>query len=99
MVKPFKLEAKAKREDGTTLPFLLCVSQPGYDEGMGFYWVVECPILREKAFKIFGVDEEQAMALALWFVDDQLKHHQFTLVDADGNIVELPIDYEAGFPS
>ena len=99
MVEPFKLEANAKREDGTILPFFLCVSQPSYDEARGFYWIVDCPILREKVFKIFGVDEEQAMALALWFVEDQLKHHQYTLVDAKGETIQLPIDRDAMVPS
>jgi hypothetical protein len=47
---------------------------------------------------VFGVDADQAIALALWLVEDQLKHHGFVLVDDEGEPMQLPINPNAMVP-
>ena len=98
MARPFKLEARAKGSDDSLSPFSLTVSQAKQADTGEFVCSLDCEFLRFKKKEICGVSAEQAMALALWLVEDQLKHHQCTLVDDADNIVELPIDREAGVP-
>lgn len=83
-------EAFMERGEGTTVPFSLRVSQPEYDEERGFYCVVECPFLREKHFKIFGVDEEQACELSIEFIRQMIEDPKARLVDAQGREVSVP---------
>ncbi len=83
-------EAFAKGGDGTIVPFSLRVSQPDYDEARGFYCVVECPFLRDKHFKIFGVDEAQACELSVGFIRQSIADQKAYLVDEQGGEVSVP---------
>ncbi len=85
----FSFEAFVERGDGTTAPFSLRVFQPAYEEGHGFYCIVECPFIREKHFKIFGVDEEQACELSIVFIRQSAEDMKAHLVDAQGNKVSI----------
>ena len=69
---------------------LLRVSRPEYDEARGFYCVVECPFLREKHFKIFGVDEEQACELSVEFIRQSIIDQKAGLIDEEGLDVSVP---------
>lgn len=98
MAKPFELEVKAKGADGPLSSFKLFISEPAVEDTGEFGCFLDCAFLGFERHKVFGVDADQSMALALWLVEDQLKHHQCTLVDDADNIVELPIDRDAGVP-
>ncbi len=82
--------AFAKGGDGTIVPFSLRVSQPEYDDARGFYCVVECPFLRDKHFKIFGVDEAQACELSVGFIRQSISDQKAHLVDEQGREVSIP---------
>ncbi len=98
MVKPFKLKARAKGSDDSLSPFKLSISEPAAEGTGEFGCFLDCSFLGFERHKVFGVNADQAMALALWLVEDQLKHHQCTLVGDADNIVELPINRDAGVP-
>lgn len=98
MVRPFEYEARAKGIDDSLCPFKLTVSEPTAEETGEFGCFMDCPLLGFERHRVFGVNADQAMALALWLVEDQLKHHQFTLVDDADNFVKLPIDPNAMVP-
>lgn len=83
-------DAIAKGSDGNESPFHLEVSAPEFDEGRGIYCKVRCPYLREAPFLIFGADEQQARELVTDFIGRMLEGRA-TLVDDDGNKVEVPI--------
>lgn len=83
-------EALAKGDDGKTIPFSLRVSQPEYDEAGGYYCVVECPFLRDKYFKIFGVDEAQACKLSVDFIRQSIADQKARFVDEQGGDVSVP---------
>ncbi|MBL6948468.1 MAG: hypothetical protein ISR51_07300 [Rhodospirillales bacterium] len=83
-------EALAEGDDGTAVPFSLRVHQPEYDEDRGFYCVVECPFLRERHFKLFGVDEEQACELSIKFIRQSISDQRAHLVDEQGREVSVP---------
>jgi len=83
-------EAFARGGDGVVAPFSLRISQPEYDDARGFYCVVECPFLREKHFKIFGVDEEQACELSVDFIRQSIADQKARLVNEQGGEVSVP---------
>ena len=98
MTEPFKLEARAKGPDDSFSPFKLTVSEPTAEDTGEFGCFLDCSFLGFEQHKVYGATTDQSKALALWLVEDQLKHHQCTLVDDADNIVELPIDRDAGVP-
>ena len=79
-----------KGGDGIVVPFSLGVSQPGYEEGHGYYCVVKCPYIREKPFKIFGAHEKQACELSISFIRELVFDQKAHLVDAQGHEVSIP---------
>ena len=98
MTEPYKLEARAKGSDGPLSPFKLSISEPTAEDTGEFGCFMDCPLLGFEQHKVFGVDADQAMALALWLVEDQLKHHGYVLVGDEGEHVQLPIDPDAMVP-
>ena len=85
----FSFEAFAKGDDGVVVPFSLRVSQPAYETGHGYYCIVDCPIIREKPFKIFGAHEEQACELSIVFIRQSVEDQKVHLVDAKGQDVTI----------
>jgi len=83
-------EAFAKGGDDAVVPFLLRISQPGYEESHGYYCIVECPFIRVKPFKIFGAHEEQACELSITFIRQLVVDQKAFLVDAQGHEVSIP---------
>ncbi|MFQ5717782.1 MAG: hypothetical protein ACE5GQ_11880 [Nitrospinales bacterium] len=97
-MKPFKLEAKAKKADGSVIPFSISVSKPKDENGEAFVCLLDCPLPGLQRHKVYGAYADQSMALALWLVEDQLKHHGYVLVDDEGEQVQLPINPDAMVP-
>ena len=62
-------EASAERHDGTVVPFSLRVYEPELDEKLGNFCFIECPFIRQRPFRIFGVDQEQACELSVKFIN------------------------------
>jgi len=83
-------EAFVKGGDDAVVPFSLRVSQPEYDEGRGFYCLLECSYLGKKPFRIFGVDEEQACELSIGFIRQSMEDQKARLVDAQGREISVP---------
>jgi len=98
MVKSFKLEAKAKKADGSAISFSISVSNPKDENGDAFVCLLDCPLPGLQRHKVFGAYADQSMALALWLVEDQLKHHGYELVDDEGRPIELPTFPDALVP-
>ncbi len=56
----------------------------------GCFCIIKCPFIREKEMKVFGVDENQAGELAFDLVRNLLKHKTATIVDGNGNPLDVP---------
>lgn len=78
-----------KDEDESVYPFSFTISEPFADDEHSAYCILSCPYFRDKEFKIFGVDGEQAIELSLNFVAATLGEK--TIIDVDGNPVALPM--------
>ena len=90
----YRLEAIAVTGDGKREPFTLTIYDGEGDEFHHFCWLF-CPYVREEKTRIYGVDTEQARALAIRLVDEMLTHHGVTLKDQGGSTIKLPpYDYE-----
>ncbi len=90
-------EASAKRGDGDVVPFSLRVTYPEQENDGGFYCFVECLLLREAPFKIYGADEEQACELAISFVRQRINDTGTKLYDDDGGEIDIPeIEFPVG---
>ena len=90
-------EASAKRGDGGVVPFSLRVTSPEQEDDGGFYCFVECLLLRETPFKIYGADEEQACELVTSFLRQRLRDTGTKLYNAGGDQIEIPeIEFPAG---
>ncbi|MBI2585198.1 MAG: hypothetical protein HYW28_04890 [Rhodospirillales bacterium] len=98
MAKPYSLEATVKGANILSSPFKLTISQPEQAETGEYVCRVDCPFLRFRQTRICGATSDQAMALALWLIDNQLSHRQCTLVDACDRLIALPINRSAGIP-
>lgn len=85
----FELDAIAINGGGERAPFSLSIFDGGGDE-YEHCCSVRCPYIRDKESRIFGVEKEQALALAIRFIDEMLKHRGVTLQDHDGAIIHLP---------
>ncbi len=90
MKVPFELNAKVKGANGSLSPIILRISAPEFEEGRGHFCTIECPFIREKEMKAFGVDENQAIELAFDLVRSLLAHKEAFIVDDDGNRIEVP---------
>ncbi len=75
---------------GDAVPFSLCVGHPDYDDHGGHYCLVECPFVRDVAFKIYGADEAQACELSIFFVRQRITDMDAQLVDKDGSEIDIP---------
>lgn len=89
MKVPFELNAKVKGADGSLGAFILKISSPEFEEGRGYFCTIECPFIREKEMKVFGVDENQAEELAFDLVRSLLEHKTAIIVDSDGNPLDV----------
>jgi len=98
LARPFELEARAKGSDDSLSPFKLSISEPSAEATGEFGCFLECVFLGFERHKVFGVDADQATALALWLVEDQLKHHGYVLVDNEGGPIQLPTNPDAFVP-
>ena len=83
-------EASAERHDGTVVPFSLRVYEPELDEKLGDFCFIECPFIRQRPFRIFGVDQEQACELSVKFINWMLEYDVVRLMDAQGQEVHIP---------
>jgi hypothetical protein len=83
-------EAFAKGDDGKTAPFTLRISQPKHDDTGGHHCIVECPYIREKEFRIYGVDEAQACELSVSFIRQTVTDQSTSLVDDHGRDISIP---------
>lgn len=81
-------EARVEDETGNIHPFSFTVSKPVAEDEYSAYCVISCPYLRDKDFKIFGVDAEQAVEESLRFITNMLQGQ--TLTDDDGKPAYLP---------
>ena len=88
--RTYKFEAVARFPDGREEPFVAETIDSGYREGYGHYCTILCPALLEKPYTLYGVDDEQALELAVGFVRNMLGHGNVELIDAQGNKVGLP---------
>lgn len=98
MAKPYSLKARVRGINDLSNPFELSVSLPKQVDTGEYACVVDCPFLFLDKKRIYGATAEQAMALALWLVDDQLQHRECFLIDKDNVTITLPIDRDAGVP-
>jgi len=90
----FELNAIAINGDGGRAPFSLSICDGGGD-AYEYCCKVRCPYIRDKESRIFGVDKEQALALAIKFIDQMLRCRGVTLQDNDGANIQLPAyEYE-----
>jgi len=83
-------EAFAKRGDGDAVPFSLRATFPVQENDGGFFSFVECRVLRETAFKIYGADTKQACELTVSFVRQRLRDTGTTLYDDNGVETDIP---------
>lgn len=75
-------------DEGKRKPFYLRISNPVKTEGEDdYYCQVHAPFLFKKDKSIYGVDKEQARALAMQFVKQILGDKR--LIDQDGNPMHL----------
>lgn len=86
----FDFSATARRENGSTEPFSLAILPARHERDRGWYCVVTCPFLDDRPLRIFGVDQKQALKLAVDFVRRSLGHMGATLLDGEGNPVQIP---------
>lgn len=88
--------ASAVLQTGEVAQFSLRIYKPQFEEGRGYYCVVECPFLRKEHFKIFGVDEVQACELSVSFINQMIEDDVVRMLDEFGQEIAIPeIDWEA----
>ena len=71
-------------------PLSVCISSPIKSSAGDYVAMVSCPYLDAEPFSIYGIDSEQALRLALRFVERSLEHMNARLVDTEGRSVALP---------
>ena len=86
----FELTANAEDGDGNVAAFDLRISDPEFEESRGYYCKILCPYIRQRSFRIFGVDEEQAATESIRFVRRTLSDMNVRLMNDDGVEVTLP---------
>jgi hypothetical protein len=92
----YQFSAFANDADGRRTEFYVAISAPESRPKGDSFCRVACPFFRKKPFTIYGVDHEQAIELSRRFVELTLEHMNAQLVDAGGNVVELPPVPRAG---
>lgn len=83
-------EANAERHDGSVVPFSLRVYEPELDEKLGYFCFIECPFIRQRPFRIFGEDQEQACELSITFINRMIEGDVVLLTDAQGQEIQIP---------
>ena len=86
----YHFEGSAEGDDGLHVPFSLIISDPRID-GDDIFCMVECPVVRERAFKIHGASEKQARELSFEFISSMIEHYVRALYDKNGEKVPLPL--------
>ena len=91
MMNPiYTFEARARREDGSIEPFSLAVSKAHREDEHCWYAMLACEFLRKEPFKMYGVDEAQALSLAVDFTRRSLQYDNVQLIDDQGRPIEIP---------
>lgn len=98
MVEAFHLDAWLRSSEGALSAFSLSVSAPHFLEPGKFGCTISCSHFPFDGREFYGGNARQAMALALWLIEDQLLHEGMVIVDAEDGTIDLPIDREAGVP-
>jgi len=93
---PFEFRGQAKGIDGSLRPFLLKIEQPQLDEDRGFFCDISCPLLGKNGFKIFGFDEDQAIAESFRFIG-LLLENKYTVIDDKDEVVPFPSRFTSLF--
>jgi hypothetical protein len=88
VVYEFRCLAEIGGQD--TKPFSVRINAPTKSSAGDYATTVSCPYLRTKSFSIYGIDSEQALTLALRFIERSLEHLNVRLVDSEGRTVALP---------
>lgn len=86
----YRFACFVRSKDGIRHPLTVAISAPAESGEDDSVCLLSCPFLRTKPFSIYGVDHNQALELSIRFVETSLEHMNATLVDADGNAIELP---------
>ena len=86
-------KARVKDKTGNIHPFFFTISEPVAEDEYSAYCVISCPYLRDKDFKIIGVDEEQATELSIRFITNMLEGQ--VLLDDNGNKISPPKPYNS----
>jgi len=89
-------EADAERHDGTVVPFSLRIHDPEPGEDLGYFCFIECPFIRQRPFRIFGEDQEQACELSVKFINLMIEDDVVRLLDGRGQEIQIP---EISWPS
>jgi len=76
--------------NGVSHPFELSIYAPVVVDEHSAYCVIKCSYLREEEFKIFGVDEKQAISEAINFIKNMTNDKITSFLDDDGNPVSIP---------
>ena len=87
---PYRLDAFAKREDDPLRPFSLEISEPEPHPEFGYQCVIDCPLIREKKFTLFGHEPLFTAELCVQFVKRLLQFSETEVVDENGHLVEFP---------
>ena len=87
---PYRLDAFAKREDDPLRPFSLAISEPELHPEFGYQCVIDCPLIREKKFTLFGDEPLFTAELCVQFVKRLLQFSETEVVDENGHLVEFP---------
>ena len=67
-------------EDGSQIEIVACIHPPTTTEE-GTFCVIEVPDIRESGYRIFGVDDAQAIELSHMLVERMFDHHGVTRVE------------------
>lgn len=87
---PFRLEALAKRENNPLRPFFLEISEPEPHPEFGYQCVIDCPLIRNKKFTLFGHEPLFTAELCVQFIKRLLQFSGTEVVDENGHLVEFP---------
>jgi len=82
-------EAEARQTNSQVISFRFEVSSTDFDEGRGHYRELDCPFLRERPFRIFGVDGKQAAELCFSFTAGLVEDRIEVFLDSDGREISL----------
>lgn len=76
--------------DGSRAPFTLSLSEPFPHDRFDWQCRVVCPTFREKPMHIYGDEPDFAWDLTLGFVHRMLGFDELTIVDDEGEEIQIP---------